>query len=143
LGGGPSSNEDAVVAAIEAAGAIFRVKHHWLKEGRIRQAGLVFSGTVESARQVPNAILLSPDKTTAYRVAWSALLRGRRIRYGIVEALAPGFHAHDKSGARMTIGAAMLALAAALKPERLIIAGIDLYSHPSSAYPGTLETVNA
>jgi hypothetical protein len=143
LGSGPSSNEDAAVDAVEAADVIFRVKHRWLKEGRIRQADVVFSGTVESARHVPNAILLSQDATTAYRVAWSGLLRGRRIRYGIVEALAPGFHARDKSGARMTNGAAMLALAVALKPERLIIAGIDLYSHPSGAYPGTPETANA
>ncbi len=143
LGSGPSSNDGAAVAAAETADVIFRVKHRWLKEGRIRRADVVFSGTVESTRQVPNAILLSPDTTTAYRVAWSALLRGRRIRYGIVEALAPGFHARDKSGARMTNGAAMLALAVAMKPERLIIAGIDLYSHPSGAYPGTPETANA
>ena len=143
LGNGPSSNEDAAVAAAETADVIFRVKHRWLKEGRIRLADVVFSGTVESTRLVQNAILLSQDTTTAYRVAWSALLRGRLIRYGIVEALAPGFHSRDKSGARMTNGAAMLALAVAMKPERLIIAGIDLYSHPSGAYPGTPETANA
>jgi hypothetical protein len=143
LGSGPSSNEDAAVAAVEAADVIFRVKHRWLKEGRIHHADVVFIGTVESARQVPNAILLSPDTTTAYRVAWSALLRGRRIRYGIVEALTPSFHTRDKSGARMTNGAAMLALAIAMKFERLIIAGIDLYSHPFGAYPGTPETANA
>ena len=37
----------------------------------------------------------------------------------------------------------MLALAVALKPEQLTIAGIDLYRHPSGAYPGTPETANA
>lgn len=143
LGSGPSSNDDAAVAAAETADVIFRVKHRWLKEGRIRRADVVFSGTVESARHVPDAILLSQDATTAHRVAWSALLRGRRIRYGIVEALVPGFRTKDKSGARMTNGAAMLAMAVAMQPDRLIVAGIDLYSHADGAYPGTPVTANA
>lgn len=71
------------------------------------------------------------------------MLRGRRIRYGIFETLAPSFHTLDKSDARMPNGAAMLALAVTIKPERLIIAGTDLYSHPSGAYPSTPETSNA
>jgi hypothetical protein len=143
LGSGPSSNDDDALVAADAANAIFRVKHRWLKEGRIHRADAVFSGTPETARHVPGAILLSQDATTAHRVAWSALLRGRRIRYGIVEALAPGFQTLNSSGARMTNGAAMLAQAVALKPERLIIAGIDLYSHPDGAYPDAPDTANA
>jgi hypothetical protein len=59
LSGGPSSNEDVAVAAAETADVIFRVKHPWLQEGRICHADVVFSDTVESARHVPNAILLS------------------------------------------------------------------------------------
>lgn len=143
LGSGPSSNDEAAVAAAGAADVIFRVKHRWMREGRIRRADAAFTGTVETARHVPGTIILSQDAITAYRVAGAALLRGNRIRYGIVEALAPGFKAQDGSGARMTNGAAMLALAVAMQPERLIIAGIDLYSHPSGAYPGAPETANA
>lgn len=143
LGSGPSSNDDAALTAAESADVIFRVKHRWLKEGHIKRADAVFSGTIETARYVPGAILLSQDATTAHRVAWSALLRGRRIRYGIVEALAPEFHTRDKSGARMTNGAAMLAMAVAMKPDRLIIAGIDLYSHADGAYPDAKDTANA
>ena len=30
----------------------------------------------------------------------------------------------------------MVATAAALRPQRLVIAGIDLYSHPAGRYPG-------
>lgn len=126
LSSGSSSNEDVVVAATETADVIFRIKHQWLKEGRICRAGIVFSGTVESVWHVPNAILLSQNATTSYRVAWSALLHGRRIRYDIVETLAPSFHTRGKSGAGMTNGAAMLALAVTIKPQQLLIAGIDL-----------------
>jgi hypothetical protein len=37
----------------------------------------------------------------------------------------------------------MLATAVALQPDRLVIAGIDLFSHPDGAYPGDTATPNA
>jgi hypothetical protein len=35
-----------------------------------------------------------------------------------------------------TNGALMVAIAAALQPKRIVIAGIDLYQHPAGRYPG-------
>jgi hypothetical protein len=36
----------------------------------------------------------------------------------------------------------MLVVAAGLQPERLVIAGIDLYLHPFGAYPGDIVSDN-
>ena len=36
-----------------------------------------------------------------------------------------------------TNGALMVAVAAALQPKRLVIAGLDLYRHPEGRYPGS------
>jgi hypothetical protein len=37
----------------------------------------------------------------------------------------------------------MLATAVALQPARLVISGIDLFSHPDGSYPGDTKTPNA
>jgi len=43
----------------------------------------------------------------------------------------------DLSGTMIpTNGALMIAIAAALEPERIVIAGMDLYQHPEGRYPG-------
>ena len=39
-------------------------------------------------------------------------------------------------------GAIMIAVAAALKPRRIIIAGIDLYEHEAGRYPGDALAVD-
>ncbi len=38
-----------------------------------------------------------------------------------------------------TNGALMIAVAVALTPARLVISGIDLYSHPQGKYPGVAD----
>lgn len=40
-------------------------------------------------------------------------------------------------------GRVAIALAAALAPARLIIAGMDLYEHPAGAYPADPRAANA
>ena len=43
----------------------------------------------------------------------------------------------DLSGPMIpTNGALMIAVAAALDPERIVISGMDLYQHPQGRYPG-------
>jgi hypothetical protein len=44
---------------------------------------------------------------------------------------------------RPTNGVNMLAVAIALKPEKLVVAGIDLFQHPDGSYPGDVSTPNA
>ncbi len=144
LGSGPSSNSPAALRAAGAADAVFRVKHRWLKEGLIHRADVSFSGTAETAKRLPRAIILAQDEKTAGRMVLEWAWRGgfRRLKFGVVADLAPGFVGTFSDGARLTNGAAMLATAIALRPKRLIVAGIDLYSHPEGAYPGAAEIWN-
>jgi hypothetical protein len=37
----------------------------------------------------------------------------------------------------------MLATAIALQPDKLIVAGIDLFQHPDGSYPGNATSANA
>ena len=128
LGSGPSSNDAAAVEAARNADVIFRVKHRWLKEGLVRRADVSFSGTPETAHRLPGAIILVQDHKAAVRLALERSWRGgfRRFSYGIVEDLAPNYRSTTPDGAKMTNGAAMLATAVALRPKRLIVAGVDL-----------------
>lgn len=145
LGNGPSSNDPAAVAAAAAADAVFRVKHRWLKEGRVRRVDVVFTGAATTAARLPDAILMAQDRRTAGRIALARAWRTgwKPLRLGVVEEMVSGYAPAFGDGARLTNGAAMLATAVALAPRRLIVAGVDLYSHPSGAYPGTPETANA
>ena len=146
IGSGPSSNDDrCVAAAAGAATAIFRVKHRWLAEGRVRRADVAFSGTAETAYRLPRAIVLIQDRETAARFVLERAWRGgfRPSVYGVVEDLLPDFQSAVGDGARLTNGAAMLAIAAALQPKRLFVGGVDLYRHPAGAYPGGPAVANA
>lgn len=145
LGSGPSSNDRAAVAAAEAADAVFRVKHRWLRSGKIARADVAFTGTPATAAALPRATILAQDRTTAGRIALARAWRAgwKPLTLGVVEDLAPGYAMAFDDGARLTNGAAMLAMAVALQPRRLIVAGVDLYSHPDGAYPGEAQVENA
>ncbi len=145
LGSGPSSNDPAALAAAAEADAVFRVKHRWLDEGRIRRADVVFTGASETARRLPEAILMAQDRRAAARIFRDRFwrLRRERLRLGVVADVAPGFSGVFPDGARLTNGAAMLSTAVALEPEKLVVAGVDLYAHPDGAYPGDRRTANA
>lgn len=145
LGSGPSSNAPEALAMADGADAIFRVKHRWLAEGRIKRADAVFTGTAETAAKLPHPIMLVQDAASAARLVFERAWRGglTPLRLGVVEALVAGYRAETPTGARMTNGAAMLATAVALAPARLCVAGVDLYSHPAGAYPGAPDGQNA
>lgn len=144
LGSGPSSNDPAAVRAAATADAVFRVKHRWLKEGLVQRADAAFTGTAETGGYLPRAILIAQDEKTAARMALERAWRAgpRRLRFAVAEELAPDYQTAIRDGGKLTNGAAMLAVAAALAPKRLIVAGVDLYSHPAGAYPGGEETIN-
>jgi hypothetical protein len=70
------------------------------------------------------------------------ITRGPRlIEYITVERISPLIR-NKTLKARPTSGALMLVVAAGLQPERLVIAGIDLYLHPFGAYPGDTVSDN-
>ncbi len=61
-------------------------------------------------------------------------LHAPRFRYATAQRLPVAVNG-ARWTARPTNGAAMIAVAAALQPQRLIIAGIDLYEHEAGIYP--------
>jgi len=73
--------------------------------------------------------------------AYNPLLR--RTEFFNVNDMAPSLAAFAWGHLRPTNGASMLATASALNPEKLIVAGIDLFQHPEGSYPGDPATPNA
>jgi hypothetical protein len=70
------------------------------------------------------------------------VVRGPRpMRYLTMERISPLFRDRPWP-ARPTNGALMVAAAVALRPERLVIAGVDLYDDPAGRYPGNLLATN-
>lgn len=134
LGNGPSS-EDASLAHV-AHDCLFRVNWRWLERGRFRHPDVVFTGDRESLRRCPPCLF--GFRTIAEEV--SVLLhtfgdrRRGRASYFTIERL-PLWVNRDWP-ARPTNGAVMVAVAAALQPRCLVIAGIDLFGHPAGRYPG-------
>lgn len=142
LGNGPSS-EDPVLAQ-QTYDCLFRVNHRWLKRGLHADPQIVFTGqkrTLFTLRSKP-IFAFQTRRAEALLVThqiFNPLCRRMRFvtleRTGILGGL-------DWDGVRPTNGATMLATAVALKPERLIISGMDLFEDPAGAYPGDKETPN-
>ena len=141
LGNGPSSRHPGVEAL--TCDRLFRVNHSWKSRGGPFLApDLVFTGqrdTVDVLRPTFGFVfgkILSEEKVLS-----RLLTSWRRVSYGTVERL--GLHAWTSDGnAAPTNGALMVAVACALRPHRLVIAGIDLFSDPAGAYPGDATTEN-
>lgn len=134
LGNGPSS-EAAELDGIRHD-VLFRANHKWLKRGRFEHPHVVFTGAQATMKKIRSAILGVFGESTE-----KVLLMSR----GPTALAAPlEYFAADKivdtgagwEGLRPTSGAVMLAVAVALQPERLVIAGMDLFKHPAGAYPG-------
>ncbi|MEQ9123413.1 MAG: hypothetical protein RIM80_12705, partial [Alphaproteobacteria bacterium] len=98
----------------------------------------------KSALALPGVAVLTAHSDAAARILLACAGRGglRRLTLGVLDDLLPGF-ADGYAEAKPTNGFMMLATAVALKPRRLIVAGVDLYSHPEGAYPGDAGTQNA
>ena len=66
-----------------------------------------------------------------------------RTEFFNVNDLTPALKQFDWGHLRPTNCVSMLATAVALNPEKLIVAGIDLFQHPDGSYPGDIATPNA
>jgi len=143
LGNGPSS-EDQTLDAI-GYDALFRVNHGWQQRGRFTAPDVVFTGGKPSMRAVGPAIfgLQTPDAAARFAALRTFNPLFRRSRFFDVHDMAPILRSFDWGVLRPTNGAAMLAVAVALQPARLIIAGIDLFRHQAGSYPGDITTPNA
>ena len=143
LGNGPSS-EDPRLNEV-AYDALFRVNHSWMERDLFTKADVVFTGGQTTMRAVKSAILGLQDE-----VGEKALLMNRGpgmfkapIQYFVISRLGSFLTDFDWDQHRPTNGSAMIAAAVALQPDRLVIAGVDLFQHPEGSYPGDKSTANA
>lgn len=141
LGNGPSSEDPALREL--PYDVLFRVNHSWINGAHHSKPDVIFTGkrdTLEAYRAPTIFGLQTQD--AASRIVLRSILLARRFTYFTAERLGCmdfGFFAPYKP----TNGAVMIATAAALATQQLIVAGIDLFSDPRGSYPGDAATPNA
>lgn len=144
LGNGPTASNSALQALTYTT--LFRVNHQWLSEGYLAKPDMVFAGVKRSMRKlgsVPLGVANARKEIALIACRVFEPWHGK-VSYTVVDEIAGDIlpQAED-SQVRPTTGAYMIATAVALKPERLIIAGIDMFHHPDGAYSGTGQVINA
>lgn len=141
LGNGPSS-EDPRLADLPFD-CLFRVNYHWCDRGFLAEPDAVFTGMMRTIRTIRRPVIFClHNRRVEERLILHGLLTLRRLRFASIERL--GVIDAARFGAHLpTNGAMMLATAVALRPARLIVAGIDLFQDARGAYPGDPTTPNA
>jgi hypothetical protein len=141
LGNGPSS-EDPGLAALDHD-CLMRVNWRWKLRGYLTDPDVVFVGDAATLHR------LSPRVFGLWNISleYGMLLRylvthgPRRMEYFTMERISPLIR--DRFWpARPSNGPLMVAAAAALRPKRLTIAGIDLFRNPEGRYPGDARSLN-
>jgi hypothetical protein len=141
LGNGPSS-EDPRLSGL-THDCLMRVNWRWRSRGFLTDPDVVFVGDAATLHR------LSPRVFGLWNVPleYGMLLRyfvthgPRRMEYFTMERVSPLLRDHDWP-ARPSNGALMVAAAAALRPERLIVAGLDLFRHPGGRYADDARALN-
>ena len=138
LGNGPSS-EDPRLADMPHD-ALFRVNWIWRARGFLIEPDMVFTADPDLPTGKKQPVVIFPNREiglpllSGYCRRFSPPKRG----YGFFSDLFPG----PLQGRLPTNGALMIAVAAALAPQRLVIAGMDLYAHEAGRYPGDDKAVD-
>ncbi len=141
LGNGPSSEDPRVLRA--SYDALFRVNHSWLHRGFFDHADVVFTlrrATVKE-HKAPTIFTFQTTEGEENMRLKCLTIRGK-IHYTVAECLG-SITLSDFGIYRPTNGAVMLSTAVALRPRKLIVGGIDLFSHPAGSYPGDTSVRNA
>ncbi len=141
LGNGPSS-EDPRLAALDYD-CLMRVNWRWKLRGFRTDPDIVFVGDAATLHR------LSPRVFGLWNISleYGMLLRylvthgPRRMEYFTMERISPLIR-NRSWPARPSNGTLMVAAAAALRPKRLTIAGIDLFRNPEGRYPGDARSLN-
>lgn len=141
LGNGPSSEDEQLHGL--PYDCLFRVNWRWLERGFLTHPDVVFTGDHLSLRRCQRCLFgfrTAAEETAVLFNHWLGLRPGRIDCFN-AERL--GLRLDERSwGARPTNGAVMVATAAALRPNRLIVAGLDLYRHPAGKYCGDPVSAN-
>lgn len=136
LGNGPSS-EDARIANYGGA-ALFRVNWIWLERGWMASPDVIFTGDPDVVRLARAPIVIFPTEAEGKPILQSYGAAARPAGYAFLDRFEPSVV--DLTAARIpTNGALMVAVAALLRPSRLVVAGIDLYRDPRGKYPGPAD----
>ena len=141
LGNGPSS-EDPRLTSIRHD-CLMRVNWRWKQRGFLASPQVVFVGDARTLREVEGVVYGLWNRPMEQGMLLRHLLvRGPSLmRYFTMDRISPLIRDRDWPD-RPTNGAMMIAAAASLAPERLVIAGIDLYRHAAGRYPGDPLAVN-
>jgi hypothetical protein len=136
LGNGPSS-EDPRVADV-AHDCLLRVNHRWLARGILARPDMVFVGDLGTTRALRGCVFGFRVVVKEQEVLLRHLLLGgglAPLEHFTLERV-PSLLDDRTWRANPTNGAVMIATAVMLRPERLAIAGIDLFDDPRGPYPG-------
>jgi hypothetical protein len=141
LGNGPSSEDSRLQSTFHDC--LFRVNWTWRSRGLYLNPSLVFTADAGLPFGSPGPIVAYPSRTQGLPIIrrHCLLLRPPRKGYLFADEIIPALRDRRELIAPSN-GAIMIAVAAALKPERIIIAGIDLYSHDQGRYPGDKDAVD-
>ncbi len=141
LGNGPSS-EDPGLAAVDHD-CLMRVNWRWKSRGSLPDPDVVFVGDAATLHRLSPRIfgLWNIPLEYGMLLRYLATHGPRRMEFFTMERISPLIR--DRFWpARPSNGSLMVAAAAALRPERLTIAGIDLFRHPDGRYPGDARSLN-
>jgi len=135
LGNGPTCGDPRLAAM--AHDALFRVNHQWMRRGFLAKPDLIFAGVKRSMRAAGGVPLCVATPAKERALIATRLLEPwhGRATYAVAEEVAAAVIPRIDGPRRPTTGAYMIAVAIALAPERLIVAGMDMFSHPDGAYP--------
>lgn len=135
LGNGPSSEEPRLAGHGDAT--LFRVNWIWAERRWLDAPDMVFTSDPDLVCLPRQPVLAFPTAAIGEPILRDHLDRGHlpSAGFAFLDRFAPS--PADLAGEQIpTNGALMVALAAALRPRRIVIAGIDLYRHPHGKYPG-------
>jgi len=143
LGNGPSS-EESVLATLQKD-SLFRVNNKWCGRHFLTQADVVFAGGKPSFRSISSSIFGVPTPDAERNLLLLRIYNpmvGRTEYFNALE-LGHSIGQYSWGHLRPTNGACMLATAVALAPDKIIVAGIDLFQHPAGSYPGNSTVPNS
>lgn len=143
LGNGPSSEDQGLEDL--SYDALFRANHTWRDRPKFTKPDLVFTGLRAAMRALKEPIIgVSHEGVERMLLAQRALTPvSGRLKYFVHQHLAGIAPMPQSELHRPTSGAHLVSTAVGLKPERLVIAGIDMFQHKEGAYPGKSAHGNA
>jgi hypothetical protein len=135
LGNGPSSEDPRLLGYDDAA--LFRVNWIWLPRGFLAAPDVVFTADPDVVCLSKQPVVIFPTAVIGGPILAGYAAAGSRpaSAHAFLDRFDPCLADFTKPQ-YPTNGALMIAMAAALRPRRLVIAGIDLYRHPEGKYPG-------